>query len=83
MENEPKSSKDGDGVSQNERKKQKADESQDQDISKKLKGFYAAKLSASELSMFSELLKQESAEQEVLEKKSEVLGKSESITLDG
>jgi hypothetical protein len=83
MENKPESSKDGDGVSQNEEKKQKADKSQDQDISKKLKALDFTKLSTSELSIISEMLKQASTEQEVLEKKSEVIGKPKFITFDG
>ena len=74
MENEPKSSDDGDGVSQKEGKKRKADESQDVDIAKKLKGLLAAKLTTSELSMLSELIKQRTPE---------VVGNTESITLDG
>ncbi len=56
MENEPKSSDDGDGVSQNEGKKRKADESQDEDISKKLKGLFPEEFSESQLSMLSKFL---------------------------
>ena len=56
MENEPKSSDDGDGVSQNEGKKRKADESQDVDITKKLKGLFPEEFSESQLSMLSKFL---------------------------
>jgi hypothetical protein len=44
MDNKPESSKDGDGVSQNEEKKRKADKSQDQ---KKLRALDVTKLNES------------------------------------
>jgi hypothetical protein len=56
MENEPKSTDDGDGVSQNEGKKRKADESQDEEITKKLKGLFPEEFSESQLSMLSKFL---------------------------
>jgi hypothetical protein len=56
MENEPKSTDDGDGVSQNEGKKRKADESQDEEIAKKLKGLFPEEFSESQLSMLSKFL---------------------------
>jgi len=68
MENEPKSSDDGDGVSQKEGKKRKADESQEVEIAKRLKGLFSEEFNEAQLSMLSEfILKQ----------------KTTSITLDG
>jgi len=73
MDNKPESSKDGDGVPQNEGNKRKAEKSQDQDISKKLRALDFTKLSEAQVAVFSEMLKQVSTEPEVLEKKSEVI----------